>query len=184
MTIPIFLSDMHTIGTYAGTVYSPEGACLISFAVEDTTVQEELAKTGDKRLVIDAQVFREARSKRANRYVWQLLDKMAKVLGTRKETLYKLEISRYGVFTDMEVIQEAIPILERYFRVVERFDDGYEERHTVTVRCYYGSSKYNSKEMSDFINGVVNDAKEIGVETATYDEIAAMVAAWKGGTDE
>lgn len=52
------------------------------------------------------------------------------------------------------------------------------------VRCYFGSSTYNTQEMSDLINGTVSDANGLGVDTITPDEIAHMLAAWKAsGSD-
>ena len=39
---------------------------------------------------------------------------------------------------------------------------------------YIGSSKYNTKEMSVFISGIVEEAKDLGIETLTPDEIARL----------
>ena len=175
---------MRTTGEYTGTLYDTEGRTLIQFSVDDREEIQKLEDTKGKKLVIDAQILRQKRSLNANAYFWQLVDKMAKRIGTTKEALYRLEISRYGVFTDMEVIKDALPTLERYFRVVERFNDGYEEESSmIRVRCYYGSSKFNSSEMAALIDGTVRDAKDLGVDVLTEDEIKAMLAAWKGGTE-
>ena len=172
---------MRTVGIYAGASYSPDGEPQITFTIENPSEIQKLEETKNSRLIVSAEIFREARSKHANRYLWHILDLMAKKIGSDKDTMYRLMLSRYGVFTDMDVVRGAIPILERHFRVVERFRDGYEDGEMVTVRCYYGSSKYNTKEMSELLNGVIQDAKDIGVDTATEDEIRAMIAAWKGG---
>ena len=51
--------------------------------------------------------------------------------------------------------------------------DGY-----TTVRLYVGSSKYTSEEMSVLLDGIIADAKELGIETETPDEIARMKAMW------
>ena len=44
--------------------------------------------------------------------------------------------------------------------------------------CYYGSSVYNSKEMSVFIDEVIDRAKELGIDTRTPEEIARMKSLW------
>lgn len=93
-----------------------------------------------------------------------------------------MQLSRYGSFVDVEIIREAAETLAEKFRYTEMLDD-YEDDPRVTVRCYFGSSLYSKEEMQRLIDGTVQDAKEIGVDTWTPDEIAAAIAAWKGGTN-
>ena len=49
------------------------------------------------------------------------------------------------------------------------------------VCCYYGSSSYDTKQMSDPIDLIVFECKEQGIETMTPDEIESMKAAWGNG---
>ena len=46
-------------------------------------------------------------------------------------------------------------------------------------KIYRGSHTYDSKEMSILIEGTVADAKEMGIDTKTPDEIRRMVSAWQ-----
>lgn len=88
-----------------------------------------------------------------------------------------MQIQRYGVFVDMTVIDEAVEMLTKHFRYVETepsINDGYTD-----ARCYIGSSEYDTKQMSDLINGTVNDAKDLGIETLTDDEITEMMELWR-----
>ena len=48
----------------------------------------------------------------------------------------------------------------------------------VVIRAYYGSSTYNSKQMSRLIDSIVEDAKEIGIETLPPEKLAAMKEEW------
>ncbi|MBQ0113310.1 MAG: hypothetical protein KBT03_09295 [Bacteroidales bacterium] len=130
-----------------------------------------------EKLNIKIEKYHNSRSLSANAYLWQLLDKMAKVLGSDKDTMYLLQLSKYGVFTDLSIKTEALPVLKQHFRYVEEIDEGYEE---TIVRCYYGSSGYDTKEMSYLIEGTVRDAKELGIDTLTPDELDRMLNAWKG----
>jgi hypothetical protein len=43
---------------------------------------------------------------------------------------------------------------------------------------YKGSSEFDTKEMSIFIDGIVSEAKELGIQTDTPDQIAKMKALW------
>lgn len=166
---------MHTLGRFEGI--DTGGRELIArFALDGKpTLPDELEALRDKRLVIDCQPFREKRSDSANRYFWQLVDRMAKVLGVDKWTWYLRCIREHGVFVDMSIDAEAIPRLQRQFRYIETFDDGYEGGPRL-VRCYFGSSQYDSREMAELIDGTVREAQELGIETLTPDEIAQMIA--------
>ena len=42
-----------------------------------------------------------------------------------------------------------------------------------------GSSEMNSAEMSHFLDGLVSDAKELGIETDTPEQIERMKSLWK-----
>ena len=42
-----------------------------------------------------------------------------------------------------------------------------------------GSSTYNTREMSVLIDGVVTEAKELGIETLTPDQIKEMMIAYE-----
>jgi hypothetical protein len=48
----------------------------------------------------------------------------------------------------------------------------------VTFRLIRGSSTYDSLEMSVLINGIVEEAKQLGIETMTPNEIAELVQKW------
>lgn len=46
------------------------------------------------------------------------------------------------------------------------------------VIFYYGSSEYDTKQMSRLIDLIIDECKEQGIETLTPDEIARMKASW------
>ncbi len=48
----------------------------------------------------------------------------------------------------------------------------------VVVRCYYGSSQYNTKQMSRLIDNLVQDCKAVGIETDTPEEIERIKYLW------
>lgn len=141
-------------------------------------------------VVIDIELNRDKRSLDANAYFWKLCDLIAKKLGSDKDTIYIIQLSRYGVFQDLEVIEDAVPALMQLYRYCEELysyeaereaQDGDTQTMMVKcIRCYIGSSHYNTKEMSDLIQGTVNDAQELGIDTWTPEEIEQVVRLWKG----
>lgn len=145
-----------------------------------------IEKLQGEKLKIDICKFREHRSLDANAYFWQLVDKIGKVLGLDKWVVYLMQLNKWGVFVDVTIKDEAYETLQEHFRYTEILKDIPDtdidtgnEFFWYVVRCYYGSSDYNSKEMSDLINGTVIDAKDLGIETETPDEIARMISIMK-----
>lgn len=139
--------------------------------------------------------YREKRSLDANSYMWVLCGKLAEVLSDEKvkhtkEDIYRNAIKEIGVFKDFQGLSEKDAKTLRHAwemlgtgwltEQVDYMPDG----DNVIVRCYYGSSQYNTKQMSRLIDNIVQDCEAAGVETKTPDQIAEMLSLWeqqKGG---
>lgn len=169
---------MEVTGRFDSASLSLDGKLRITFEIsdKDKALQEIDAIKDVDKLTIAAKKQRAKRSLDANAYFWLLCDRMAKRLNSDKWTIYLLQLSKYGVFADLAVDPEAVPLLKSKFRYVETLAASDE---VMRVRCYFGSSTYNTQEMSDLINGTVSDANGLGVDTMTPDEINHMLAAWK-----
>ena len=48
----------------------------------------------------------------------------------------------------------------------------------VIVRCYYGSSQYNTEQMSRIINYIVEECNQQGIDTMTEQERSLLLAQW------
>lgn len=167
---------MHTTGDYVGASRNLNGDLIISFAIDEDTELEILEKQKDKKLVIDTKLFSAKRSLNANGYFWKLCDLIAQKLGTDKEAIYLMQLKHDGQFIDMEVKHEAMDMLRASFRYVEEYDDGLEY---VFARCYIGSSHYDKAQMSRLIDGTVQQAKELGIDTWNPEEIANLIKNWE-----
>ena len=51
---------------------------------------------------------------------------------------------------------------------------------SVILRAYYGSSTYNRKQMAALIDLVVQDCKQLGIETLTERELSLLCDKWEG----
>ena len=51
---------------------------------------------------------------------------------------------------------------------------------SVILRAYYGSSTYNRKQMAALIDLVVQDCKQLGIETLTERELSLLCDRWEG----
>lgn len=137
-------------------------------------------KLKESDLDIEVKKYRNKRSKDANSYMWVLLDKLADALRTTKEDLYLGYIRQYGMYKDFTLTEDEA----KTFKVVwEAFGTGWpteqvdytSDGNRVVIRAYYGSSQYDTKRMARLIDAVVQDCKELGIETMTPDELMAML---------
>ena len=155
---------------------------LITFEVDD--VPQMFDRTKDKELNIEIKEHREKRSLNANAYFHVLVDKIAEVQGVSHSEIHNHLISEYG-FVDEDIkniiLDDNIPwqkldnIHLRPTTFTKVLDNGRLYRVYYVMR---GSHTYDTKEMSRLIDGTVSEAKELGIETMTPNEIERMKQQW------
>ena len=158
-----------------------KGEWVISFTLSDSpkpAAIDEL-KTIDN-LDIEAKKHREKRSLDANAYAWVLIQKLAEATGADKWSVYMKMLQEYSrKFTHVIVKPEAVEPFKQMFRAcVDLGEVTVNGKTGHQLQAYYGSSTFDSKEMSVFINGIVYECKELGIETLTPAEIERMNAQW------
>jgi hypothetical protein len=132
-----------------------------------------------KQLDVEIKVHRNRRSLNANAMLWVMLQKLAEAMRTSKDELYLLMLDRYGIFTHIIVKPEAVERVKAEWRLVRELGKGkIGNVEGVQLQCYFGSSSYDTKEMSVLIDGVVSECKELGIETLPEDEIRRMSEEW------
>lgn len=138
------------------------------------------------KLNIEIKKWYKSRSLDANAYAWVLCDMIAKEISrdgeiVTKEDVYKDAINNIGVFEPMIIKQKAY---ENFKRIWEKQGLGFlvkevsRKDNCIKLHCYYGSSTYDSKEMSLLIRLLVQEAKELGLETKPQEEINNLLGQW------
>ena len=146
-------------------------------SMEDISKQLETAT--DKLLTIVTKIFRNKRSRDANSYSWVLLQKIAEDQHTDKESVYLEMLGRYGVFTHIIVRPGVVDRVISEWRTVRNLGEvTVSGQAGIQLQCYFGSSTYDTKEMSVFIEGIVSECHELGIETATPEELERMKREW------
>lgn len=153
-------------------------------AAELTELSEALNK--GKALRLDLSIWRQKRSLSANAYLWVLCQRIAEKMGNglSKEEVYRRQVQEVGCFDVVEIRKEAWPNLQQHW---QRQGLGYQvelagedqEKGTVTALCYFGSSVYDSKEMSLLLEAVIQECQNLGIETRPEEEIQAMLGEWE-----
>lgn len=130
-----------------------------------------------EKLSIEVKQFRQHRSLNANAYAWLLIGQIADILRAGKDEIYLKLLKRYGQSELISVLSH-VPIgnyVKYYEEAGESKLNGKDFTH---YRVYKGSSEFDTREMSIFIDGVVSEAKELGIQTETPNQIAEMKARW------
>ena len=136
-----------------------------------------------KMLTVEIKQYKVKRSLDSNAYCFVLCQKIAEKINSTKELVYQKFIKDVGQFEIVPIKNEAT---DRWIEVWNSKGlgffseilkdsklDGYKN-----VISYYGSSVYNSTEMSLLLNEIVNQCKELDIEIITPRELELMNNNW------
>lgn len=154
--------------------------CIRTNSARHTCEEMEIGKLYE--VVVKPQ--RKKRSLDANAYCWVLLDKLAEKMIVPKTEIYRQYIREIGGNS------ETVCVLER---AVDKLIDGWSRNGVgwiadkmpsklegcVNVVLYYGSSTYDTGQMSRLIDLIVQDCKAQGIETLTPFELDALKERWR-----
>lgn len=147
---------------------------LLTFELDK--MPEDIEKYYNADLDISFGKHRNKRSLDANACLWACLSKIAKKIHTDNWSVYLYMLERYGKFTHVVIKPEALEDLRKQWREIKVVGDTLLNGVPMKqVLCYFGSSTYNSKEFSILLDGVIQDMKDLGLETPMSEEVRAMI---------
>lgn len=152
-------------------------------------------KTSDPEAVRFAMGFKEGdyslskarkpRSTDANGLAWALLDKIAAEIRMGKDEVYRNTIRDIGGNTSYNLCRiDAYDDLKRVWEgkglgwqceLMPSPVPGY-----VTACLTYGSSAFDTKQMSIFIDRLIQDCHALGIETPADERIESLLETWDG----
>ena len=154
--------------------------CIRTNRAQSTCEELEIGKVYE--VVVKPQ--RKKRSLDANAYCWVLLDKLAEKLSAPKTSIYQQYVREIGGNSETVCVleQAADKLIEGWGRngigwIAEKMPS--KLNGCVNVVLYYGSSTYDTKQMSRLIDLIVQDCKAQGIETLTPFELDALKERWK-----
>lgn len=139
---------------------------------------------------------RKKRSLDANAYCWVLLSKLSE------------ELSRYGtVISPEDIYRNLIPHVGGNSKILPIREDAIEEWKAIwgsgrtgwvcedigecrtlpgyhNIICYYGSSTYDTEQMSRLIDLIIQECRQLGIETMTPMELAALKSRWEDAQED
>jgi hypothetical protein len=122
----------------------------------------------------------------ANAYCWTLLDELSVALHESKEVLYQGYVKEIGGNCDVVCVLDCA--VDKIRQNWERNGLGWQTdtmpskiEGCTNVILYYGSSTYDTAQMSRLIDLIIQDCKACGIETLPPERLAAMVEQWNKG---
>ena len=124
---------------------------------------------------VEIEKYSEGRSLRANAYLWLLVTKIGNILRQSKEDIYFDLLKAYGQGGAVSVEERFAEDFERTYKYHEYLGEselkGKMFKH---YRFWVGSSEYNATEFGILLDGVIQEAKGLGIETRPKEEIESM----------
>jgi len=143
----------------------------------DADFKEEFDRLKAHDVSIEIKKYRKKRSLDANAYAWALIDKIAAELSITKEEVYRNAIKNIGGVSEIVCVRD---------NAVEKLCEGWA-KHGLgwqteviesklpgckNVILYFGSSTYDTKQMSLLIDHLIQDAKALSIEVETLEQLS------------
>ena len=155
--------------------------------VVDQDFRDAYDQLADQRLDITIKKHRNQRSLDANAYCWILIDKIAEATGVSKTEVYQNAIRDIGGVS--EIICLKTEAVARFREIWSLRGLGWQTDTLpskipgcTNVVVYFGSSTYDTKQMSSLIEHLIQDAEGLGIPTMTpkkREELLAQLPAKK-----
>lgn len=147
--------------------------------------RETFDRLNDQDLDVEIKQHREKRSRNANAYFHVLVNKIAGETGEADEAVKTRLVIEYGTVAKDEdglSIGFKLPAsvdVSRIYPYTRMFDQRTEGGKL--FNCYLvlkHTSDMNTKEMARLIDGAIEEAKELGIETDTPETLARYKEEW------
>lgn len=171
------------IGKLSGLTFNRDGTQNITVTV-NADFSTEYDELKEKDINVEIKKYSKRRSLDANAYCWVLIDKIAEKTGEKKSDIYRQAIKEIGgVSTIIVVKDEAADSLCAGW---ETHGTGWMTEKTVNrkypnctnVTLWYGSSVYDTKQMHDLIESLIQEAEGLGIPTITEKEKEQLLGKW------
>lgn len=144
----------------------------------DSDFREQFDSLRENEVEVTVKRYRKKRSLDANAYAWLLIGKLSERMRLPKDEVYRQHIRELGGYETVCVQNEALPRLRDIW---ERNGLGYQvetfpSKINGCTNCnlYYGSSSFDTKQMSQLIDSLIESCKAVGIETLPPDKLELL----------
>lgn len=127
----------------------------------------------DRDKLFEIKEHKEKRSLSQNAYAWKLINEIGNKIGKSKEDLYVEMLKDYGQHEVISMLSTIDP--KGYFKYYEVIGTGIvNDKEFTHYKIFKGSSEFNTLEMKIFIDGIIQEATQLGIPTITEKELESM----------
>ena len=127
----------------------------------------------DREKLFEINEYKEKRSLSQNAYAWKLINEIGNKVGKSKEEVYLQMLKDYGQHEVISMISTIDP--KGYFKYYEVIGTGIvNDKEFTHYKIFKGSSEFNTLEMKIFIDGIIQEATQLGIPTITEKELESM----------
>lgn len=127
----------------------------------------------DNNKVFEVKEYKEHRTLSQNAYCWKLITELANSQRLSKEEVYLIMLKDYGQSTIASLVDDVD--VSNYFKYYELIGSSeLNNKKFNHYKLYKGSSEFDTKEMSIFIDGIIQECEAVGIPTLTKDEILKL----------
>lgn len=167
---------MKLIGRFKNKSYDQYGNNEITFVIGKEYANQLDRLETERMLSIEVLEKLNQRTLEQNRLIWALMGEIDTKQNGRKSSdsvmeLYKALIQIAMIHVEyVKFDKNALKIMKRSFRVVEIIkEEILEGKAYISANLYRGSSDFDTNEMSQFVETILDYASRVGVEISYYD---------------
>lgn len=161
---------MRVNGTYLRRITNENGNLELSFEISSYYALEQaksLEKGKEYRIEINE--IKSKRSIEQNKMMWKLIHELNKALYGDEEhewDLYIQALEKTGAkYEYIAALPESEEMLKKSFRAIKKLNQfKHNGRIFNQYKVYYGSSTFNTKEMNELLDKVLDMCAEAGIE--------------------
>ena len=161
---------MKIVGKYIKHLFNMKGQAELSILVPNLMHSKHLAELDEEKLYrIEIKEVKSKRSIQQNSYMWALLSELEKVTKQDSEDWYIFALKdakirpQYMVAEDTPEMEKTLKSVFRVVRKIAKRND--IANNAMGYHCYVGSSKFNTKEMSELLEHILRYCAEYNIQT-------------------
>lgn len=157
-----------------------EGVTTFTITTRSKEAAEELERLKDKDLRIKVVQYRQKRSLSANALLWHCIGRISEATRADKWDVYLKLLREYGKFTFVCVQPHMVDAVKSQWREAQVWNSvDIDGRKAVQMICYFGSSSYNTAEMSRLIDGALEEMRDLNLDLPMEQDVRAALEQWE-----